>query len=411
MKKTLVLIFLVLSSYINTYSQNVNQDAIFKPRNAKTKKSGKQVEKSKINVALLLPLFYENIDELSFNEYNIDERRSRHYKCFSYISFYEGARIALDCLEKQGYNVSLYVFDVGENDCKKMQKALDYPAMKDLDIIIPLVFKQSFDLASKFSQEHNIAIVNPMSANEDILSNPYVFKIQPDNLAMSTSLIKYIKSKMNGTKILLIYDDKYQSKEVVDFWKTELPKVSDKWTILNYRKSSFKIKNYIDKKGNTFVINLIDRGNDKDNKQYCNQLINILNQTKADITLFSYYNWLNYIGNDFKLLQDLDFHFALSYYNDYTNSNFVEFVKQYRKNFKSEPDKIYASLAYDIITYFVPAIKQKGMDFINDPKATNETDMINRYRFIRKSPQYGWQNANATIYKMDNYKIKAEWSF
>ena len=42
--------------------------------------------KKEIKIAVLMPLFYENIDDLAFNEYNIDERRNRNYKCFTYIS-------------------------------------------------------------------------------------------------------------------------------------------------------------------------------------------------------------------------------------------------------------------------------------------------------------------------------------
>ncbi len=402
MRRLSILVIIFLLCNFSAYSQSVNMDAMFKPQKEKSKK---------INIALLLPLFYESIDELSFNQYNIDERRSNPYKCFSYISFYEGARIALDKFDKQGYNISLYVFDVGENDLKKMQKALDYPQMKQMDIIIPLVFKQSFDLASKFSFENKIPIVNPMSASEQILTNPYAIKIQPDAMAMSNSLIKYILSRKNKYKILVLFDDRYSQNEIVNYWKNELPKVTDKWTILNYKKNASKISQYVDKNGRTIVINLIDKKNEKENKQYCNQLVNSLLACKTNITLFSSYNWIDYVGNDYKKLQDLDFHFALSYYNDYTNNNFVEFVKQYRDNFKGEPDKIYASLAYDIITYFVPLIKQKGIKFIDNPNTKDKNDMINRYHFIRESSQYGWQNSNATIYKMENYKIKSEWSF
>ncbi len=411
MRKLSILLLILLFCSLNAYTQSVNMDAIFKPNKQKAQKVDKTKEKTKINIALLLPLYYEDVDELSFNQYNIDEKRSYNYKCFSYINFYEGVRIALDKFEKQGYNISLYVFDVGENDLKKMQKALDYQQMKQMDMIIPLVFKQSFDLVSKFALDNKIPIINPMSPSKEILANPYVIKIQPDAMAMSSSLIKYILSRNNKHKILVIFDDKYSQSEVVNYWKNELPKVTDKWTILNYRKSASKINQYVDKQSKTIVINLIDKGNEKDNKQYCNQLVNTLLSCKTDITLFSYYNWLEYVGNDYKKLQDLNFHFALSYYNDYTNNNFVEFVRQYRNNFKGEPDKIYASLAYDIITYFVPLIKQKGKDFISNPNTKDKNDMINRYHFIRESSQYGWQNSNATIYKMENYKIKSEWSF
>ena len=364
-----------------------------------------------IKIAMLLPLFYENIDELSFNEYNIDEKRSKNYKCFSYISFYEGARIALDNLEKQGYKIKLYVFDVGENDEKKMQRALSYSQMKDMDLIIPLVFKQSFALVSSFCQTNNIPLINPMSQDSSILQNPYVFKIQPDEHTMSAALMNYVKQRGNASKIIVLYDDKITSSSILNYWKEHLPAVSEKWTIINYRKNAMKLKNYIAKDDDNVVINLINKSNEQDAKLYAQSVINSLLQTKCPITLVANYDWLNYVGNDLKQLQSLKFHFSLPYYNDYTNENFIEFVKQFRDNFDTEPDKIYAALGFDLIIYFLPLISAHGKEFVANPINTKQQKMIARYKFERAGTDKGWQNINTTIYKLDNYKIKSCWSY
>ena len=57
------------------------------------KQPKKKLDKSKkINVAVLLPLNYEEVDKLTFTKFNIDEKKRQRYKCFEYVSFYEGAR-------------------------------------------------------------------------------------------------------------------------------------------------------------------------------------------------------------------------------------------------------------------------------------------------------------------------------
>ncbi|MBR1627430.1 MAG: hypothetical protein IJ681_09855 [Bacteroidales bacterium] len=404
------LLFAAIALFVVVLICNINPtySAVqYKNTDIRNKKSTQE----EIKVALLLPLFYENIDELSFNEYNIDERRGKNYKCFSYISFYEGARIALDNLEKQGYKVSLYVFDVGENDEKKMPPALNYEPMKDMDLIISLVFRQNFALVSSFCTIHKIPLVNPMSQDESILNNPYVFKLQPSTYDVYSSLLKYIRTKHSQDRIIVIYDDKFVAANVIDFWKEELPKVSDKWTILNYRKSAVKLKNYISKNDTNFVINLTDKPAKNENKSYAQELLNTLRQTKCNIELFASYDWLDFVGNDYKTLQDMNLHFPLTYYNDYTNVNFTDFVELYRDNFKGEPDKIYASLGFDIINYFIPSLKKNGKDFILNPVSPNQQKMISRYKFVRKDTEKGWQNTNTTIYKLENYKIKSCWSF
>ena len=75
MKRIFVIILLVFAS-VSLYCRQAN--IVHNTYN---------IEPKNIKVAMLLPLFYENIDELSFNEYNIDERRGKNYKCFTYISF------------------------------------------------------------------------------------------------------------------------------------------------------------------------------------------------------------------------------------------------------------------------------------------------------------------------------------
>ena len=389
----------------------INSEALFKNKTAKIKTEKKADKSRQLNIALLLPLFYENIGDLAFNQYNIDERRSKNYKCFSYIGFYEGARIALDNLEKQGYKVNLYVFDVGENDAAKMNKALKYPKMKEMDLLVPLVFKNSFDIVSKFSMQHSIPIVNPMSPNTDILSNKNVFKIQPDKMSLSVMLMDYLQSKYYKQHIIMVYDDKFVDNKIVNYWKENMPKVTDKWTILNYHKSAKKLAKQIDKTSTNIVINLTDKLSERENKSYAQEFLRKLSTLGSDIILFSQYEWINYVGNDYKQLQDLNFHFALSYYNDYTNQNFVRFVEQYRKNFKSEPDKIYAAIGYDIMTYFVPLLIERQADILSNPNTKNKNNMIMHYKFSRLNSEQGWQNRNATIYKMEDYKIKSEWSY
>ncbi len=367
--------------------------------------------KKEIKIAVLMPLFYENIDDLAFNEYNIDERRNRNYKCFTYISFYEGIRIALDKFDNKDCKISLYVFDVGENDIKKTKQALEYEYLKDMDMIIALVFKQSFNLISDFCLEHKIALINPMSTDENILTNPYVFKIQPDDYSISASLLKYIQTKHSNDRIIVLYDDSFVKADVVNLWKENLPKQTTKWTILNYRKNSIKLKKYINKSDTNLVINLTKKNTNNENKTYSQEIINTLRTSKCNIELFGVYDWLEYIGSNFSILQDMNFSFSLPYYNDYTNMNFIELVKIYRENFKIDPDNIYASIGYDIIDYFVPLLKRWGKEFVAKPFDTNQDKMINRYKWNRKEDNKGWQNTNVTIYKLDNYKIKSCWSY
>lgn len=365
-----------------------------------------------LKVALLMPLFYDNIDELSFNQYNISEKRNINYRCFSYISFYEGIRIALDKLEKDGFKVSLFVFDVGENDVKKTAEALGYENMKDMDLIVSLVFKNSFDMISRFAQENKIPLINPMSSNENILQNEYVFKIQPDNISIAQTTLKYIQEKHPKANVVVLYEDNKNNIPLINWYKLHLSEYGFSYTMLNYKKNASKLKTCLKPNANNVVINIINIQDNNEDKVFASNLIKKLcSFASYKITLFAPFEWLDYTNIDYSQMVKLDYHFTLTYLNDYTNPNFVSFVKEYRKHFKTEPDKIYASLGYDVMMYFMKALQEKNINISSDPNIRDMQEMINHYHFKHLDNYAGWQNETTTIYNIRNYKIKSEWSY
>lgn len=368
--------------------------------------------KKEIKIAMFLPLFYDNIDELSFNQYNIAEKRSKPYKCFSYISFYEGARIALDVLENKGYKISLHVFDVGENDTSKTKEALQYEQMKEMNLIVPLVFKNSFDMIASFARQNNIPVVNPMSTSMNILENEYVFKIQPDDISTAQTIMKYIQEKHSKANVIVLYENNKNNASLVEWYKNNISSYTSTWTIINYGKNAAKLKTYLKPERNNVIINLIEKSSLNDNKVFANALIKKLASFSTyRITLFAPFDWLDYNNVDYSMMENLDYHFTLTYLNDYTNPNFVDFVKDYRKHFKTEPDKFYAALGYDIMLYFITALNTKGKDLQTAPNIKNDSQMINHYHFKHVNNLPGWQNETTTIYNIRNYKIKSEWSY
>lgn len=373
------------------------------------KQPKKKLDKSKkINVAVLLPLNYEEVDKLTFTKFNIDEKKRQRYKCFEYVSFYEGARIALDVLESKGYKVDCFVYDVGERDRTELDVALSSPEMKDMDLIIPLVFKDNFSVAAQFAQQNRISIVNPMSSDMNILQNSYTFKIQPSAAAEVETIIRFIRANHAEDNIIVLHDNTADIKPAVDYYEQLLSKSSMMWTIMDYTKYANKLTSKLSVTKNNVVITLFGDDEKREAEVVVKRLLSVLSSKKnAKITLFGDYAWTEFGSLNFELLENFNFHFTLSYLNDYTNTNFVEFVKKFRHHFKTEPDKFYAALGYDIMMYFVQGVVENGEEFIENPQVSDLSEMINPYYFERRDVTRGYQNKRTTIYKMENYKIKS----
>lgn len=364
------------------------------------------IVKKSLNIAMFLPLSYDRISELDFTKFNIEDKKRLKYRCFEYITFYEGARIALDKLEKEGYSVSLYVYDVGEEDVAEMNKVLQNPEMKTMDLLIPLVFQKCFTAAADFALKNSIPIINPMSPNPTIVeNNPFVFKIQPSTIADVETTVRYIRNNFTSPNIILLFTPK--EKLIMEMYQRAIERENWTWCGIDFNKYQNRIFEKIDTKKENIYISIVDKGNQQLNEAYANTLLMKLNNNKGlpPINLIAQYDWLDYPSLDLKLIQKFNFHFTLSYLNDYTNQNFVEFVKEYRKHFRQEPDKIYAALGYDIMMYFVPAMQHKGNSFITEPNEDRTKVMINSFYFDRKDPKDGWQNRRTVVYKISDYKI------
>ena len=362
--------------------------------------------KKSLKIAMFLPLAYDKIEELDFTKFNIEEKKRIKYRSFEYITFYEGARIALERLEAEGYAVSLYVYDVAEDDVNQIKNLLSQPEMKTMDLIIPLVFQKSFSVISEFSTLNKIPLVNPMSSNSSIIiDNPYVFKIQPSDVADIETTLRYIKANFQNPNITLIFTP--SDKKIVDMYQKGIEREGWSWIGIDYNKYSKRIFEKVDSSKDNIFISVVDKGNYKMNEAYANTLLSQLNNKKnlPQINLIAQYSWLDFPSIDLSLIQKFNFHFSLSYLNDYTNANFVDFMKQYRNHFRQEPDKIYAALGYDIMMFFVPALTQKREKFINEPNVERSKYMINSFFFDRNDPKDGWQNRRTVLYKINYYKI------
>lgn len=373
------------------------------------KQPKKQLDKgTKINVAMMLPLNYEEVDKLTFTKFNIDEKKRQRYKCFEYISFYEGARIALDVLEKEGFNVDCYVYDVGENDVNEVNEALNSSEMKDMDLIVPLVFRNNYKIVADFAKQHRIPVVNPMSSDMSILQNNYTFKIQPSDAAEVETIVRYIRANHSDDNIVVIHDNSPSLKPTVDYYEQLFSKSSMMWTIMDYTKYSSKLTSKLSTTKKNIVISLFNKNDHNSLDVTVKKLLSVLSSKKnASITLFGDYSWCEIPTLNLELLEKFDFHFTLSYLNDYTNTNFVEFVKKFREHFKTEPDKFYAALGYDIMMYFVQSLIENGEGFMENPKLTDVSKMVHPYYFERPDETRGYQNKRTTVYKLDNYKIKS----
>ncbi len=191
------------------------------------------------NVALLMPLFLEEIEEefaeqRGYNdnlEINGDQESnnrkeelilSENHRSFAFLDFYQGMLIALDSLKKIGADITLHVHDVCQ-DVDKAEKFINEPGFEDMDLIIGPFFPSSLELVAKNAEEHDISVVSPLLQDRNQLNfASNIFQFTPSLLTQLRDLSEYISTEYPTQNIILVHNNQPQVTQIISDFNSNL---------------------------------------------------------------------------------------------------------------------------------------------------------------------------------------------
>lgn len=358
---------------------------------------------STIKVALLMPLYLKQIDEISTSKFDIEQRGKKSYRQFEFIEFYEGIMLALDELDKQGISVELNVVDVSENSSQAVETAFISHRVTQSDFIVALLFRESFDKAAELAQQAGVYIVNPMATRSELCStNPYMVKIQPSVAGQVEIMLKNMKVERPDAHLYIIHSNAKAEKPMLEELKRQLDGRKDiRYTIFNWSQNA-KLAATLKTTPNCNVISIYDQGRDN-NRVFVSNLLNRLSAFKNNPpTLYSFSDWTrDYSDIDFSQLQHLNYHTFYSSW-DMTNQVHVDFLKAFRSKFASEPTSQLAANGYDLMLYIVSSLKRRGTDFWTTP--TNTLPSLINPLHLNQSGM-GLENDRFQLYRLDSLRF------
>lgn len=358
---------------------------------------------STIKVALLMPLYLKQIDEISTSKFDIEQRGKKSYRQFEFIEFYEGIMLALDELDKQGISVELNVVDVSENSSQAVETAFISHRVTQSDFIVALLFRESFDKAAELAQQAGVYIVNPMATRSELCStNPYMVKIQPSVAGQVEIMLKNMKVERPDAHLYIIHSNAKAEKPMLEELKRQLDGRKDiRYTIFNWSQNA-KLAATLKTTPNCNVVSIYDQGRDN-NRVFVSNLLNRLSAFKNNPpTLYSFSDWTrDYSDIDFSQLQHLNYHTFYSSW-DMTNQVHVDFLKAFRSKFASEPTSQLAANGYDLMLYIVSSLKRCGTDFWTTP--TNTLPSLINPLHLNQSGM-GLENDRSQLYRLDSLRF------
>ena len=406
-------------------------------------------------VALMMPLYLEQVDEKFLNEE--PNNKQLLAKPFSYLHFYEGFMIAVDSMiSKYDMKIDLKVYDV-DQDTNKVVAALNDTCLANMDVIIGPFHLKPFERVNAFANENEIMIVNPMTLREDlVVGNKNMVKVKPSYSSQMGWLEKVIADKYTDNNIFVFTMDssnmdyarmieeialrninefsyvpnkhikriikrqhdalkneeiefdstKYVSDNVsfdvamINEFPDDTTKLRNQVVVYNYSIDSLnKIKNTASAFRNNLVVVY------GDDKVFATEMINKLNIFSKDhpVSLIALPDWSKHDRLFNENLMKLSTIVFDDEFTDYEIYSVGKFICKFREQYGTEP-KDMAYHGFNIGWFFLNALINYG-DNINVGIETYDIPLLNtRYNFKRNSELDGCNNAYWNIYQYKDYQ-------
>lgn len=311
-----------------------------------------------------------------------------------FVEYYEGFLLALNDLKQKGINVHLQTFDTGTNN-DKINSLIAGEKLKNIHLLIGGLDEAQINTLSKFSAEHQIPYIIPVtSGSSQPLNNYYAYQINtPQSYLHSKTASAFCKE--NKDKQVIIYETKAtgNKNELVNILKAEMDKNKIPYQTVS---SSGALTNALSKTKKNVVVPTDDK------RDVLLEMLSGLRPYKesnpnVEISLFGHPIWQTYSS---QLAEDF-YTFNIGFYTIfYTNPNSAgakNFHKKYSRWYSREllnrlPK--YGILAYDTGMYFLQLLSKYGTAYDTNINNISYKGIQTDFHFERVNNWSGGMNTN-----------------
>ncbi len=336
------------------------------------------------SVSVMLPLMVSTLDA------SPTKKRNQ-----TVLDLYEGMKLAVDTLSKQGIQLSMRAYDT-ERSNDKIKTILATEELKNTDLIVGPFFQEENKFIQEFSLNNQINVFNPVSNNTELIAaNPYAFLYQPSvetigkksgeflaSYAKKKNCIVYYgsskrdsllaanfnaKAKENGLKVL---SSNRLTRESVGKILTMLATPTE-YDEYRYPKQ-FTLKK--DSLGSIFVAS--------DDALIYAKVLSSIETRKDSVIVLGSENWLDQAVVDAGKYQTLPVVLTSPNFSSSDNPYLKAFTKKFIKTHGRAPST-YAKYGYEFMLFIGERLKKDGVYFQDGLNATNfiKGHLIEGYNF------------------------------
>ncbi|MFM1876498.1 MAG: hypothetical protein RL266_2235 [Bacteroidota bacterium] len=353
-------------------------------------------------IALLLPLYLTENDTLSARKL-LEEPEEIYERSEIGLAFYEGFLLAVDSLNKLGYDMQIKVFDT-ENRPWKVQQLVKQGKLNGVDLIIGPLYGKVFAEVEKFAHTNCIPLVSPtLKGNEIVDKNDYVLKLVPSDETMVYAIGRYV-SQSDSTKNLVLHYGAADEQRLL--WRFRQGLEADGMKPANFpavnmnRSSRDSLRTVLSRKTRN---NLIILSNNE--ARLASLLRTMTNWTEESyIVGFAPNAWQTFKNVEMDYFDHFRLHIPTPFFVDYERIDVQLFVQRFRNTFKTDPST-FAFRGYDLAMHLIPnlnGIMESGPSYL---ESVQESGLQSDFRWIRV-PNGGLENAAPRMVDYTGYELK-----
>lgn len=369
-------------------------------------------------VVMLLPLFLkENEERFYIDSSRVDMQTGKKIrkviyrdpnwifpKSRTFLEFYEGARIAVEELNRLGAEIHLEIMDT-RSDPAVVDSIIQSGSLDHADLIIGPVYPVNLSLVAEFANKRHIPVVSPLSRNDKFLRfNPWTIQARPSLMAERKVMAEYL-GQYHRSNIVLVHSldsanhqeieqiksylneslSEYTYPEEISVKEVYLPEIISPRDTVNTLQLALK-------KDMTNTVWIVS-----DKESFVSEIVSRLNSMSRnfDIQLFGNSSWMYFLNIQPEYFFNLKLKLFTPRIVNYTDSADIEFLKAYRKNYYTDPE--FYSLSwegYDITKYFLSSWLYFGNKITECIPAYHPELTTGAFKFQRTGWFSGLMNTN-----------------
>jgi len=377
-----------------------------KPASTETAPGTTHAPSQRYHVAFLLP-FAADRNDSALARREGDEEPKYYEPTRIAAQFYNGARLALDSLQRCGLNADISVLDMGD-DLKTWGSVTKRNELQDVDLFIGPFHRTAIEQLARVNTNAHIVCPVPQS-NKVILGMPTVSKVTPTRSDLVKHTARYVALKHAHDNIILARPDIATDKDAQDQVRTALNdallsqpgRLRD--TVLVAKPGRRDLGDLAGKLDASKLNVIVSPSEDV---EFVTTLVGKLKPltTKYRIMLVGLERWMTFESVAATDLDLLAFTFASGSFTDHSDPATKAFVQAYRNAYSTDVDE-YALLGFDVTLYYVKALMAQGTDFMDHFDQVRTEPLHMGFRMTRTGPENGFRNEYAIMLQQKGLQL------